>query len=159
MREMDKVAKDRKRSVTLSPLKFCKCYRQYTSKHFAKFSFILLLVTDTQYSLSLDTVEIPHHHHHHFNLLKIHVICNFQVLNGVKCPTLALLTTFATDAASLPTAVATYMGLMTKERELYVNKQNFQHINLKGNHDVHINNPEIVAPHIVRFLTKHRCAL
>jgi hypothetical protein len=48
---------------------------------------------------------------------------------------------------------------MTKHLELFTSKQNFQRIDVKGNHDVHINNPEIVAPYIVRFLTKQRCGL
>jgi hypothetical protein len=80
------------------------------------------------------------------------VICNFQILNGVKCPTLALLT-------SVPVVIARYVRGMTKHLELVTNKQNFQRIDVKGNHDVHINNPEIVAPYIVRFLTKQRCGL
>lgn len=75
-----------------------------------------------------------------------------QILNGVKCPTLALLT-------STPKIIARYPRFMTKHLELFTSKQNFQRIDVKGNHDVHINNPEIVAPYIVRFLTKQRCGL
>jgi len=51
------------------------------------------------------------------------------------------------------------MRYMTKHLELVTNKQNFQRIDVKGDHDVHINNPEIVAPYIVRFLTKQKCGL
>jgi len=73
-------------------------------------------------------------------------------LNGVTCPTLALLTT-------VPAVVARYMRYMTKHLELVTNKQNFQRIDVKGDHDVHINNPEVVALYIVRFLTKQKCGL
>lgn len=48
---------------------------------------------------------------------------------------------------------------MKKALELLSNKQNFQRINVRGNHDVHMNNPDRVAPYIVKFLTTKKCAL
>lgn len=48
---------------------------------------------------------------------------------------------------------------MKKTFELVTNKQNCQRIDVEGSHDVHMNNPERVAPYIVTFLTTQKCAL
>jgi hypothetical protein len=77
---------------------------------------------------------------------------NFQMLNEVKCPILAIL-------SSIPRTTAAGWRSMKKALELLSNKQNFQRINVRGNHDVHMNNPDRVAPYIVKFLTTKKCAL
>jgi hypothetical protein len=43
--------------------------------------------------------------------------------------------------------------------ELFINKQNFQRIDVVGSHDLYMNNPERVAPHIGKFLINQTCAL
>jgi len=77
--------------------------------------------------------------------------CNFQILNGVKCSTLAVL-------SDVPRVTAR-VGLLVKTLELLTNKHNFQRIDVDGNHNVHINNPERIAPYIVRFLTTQKCVM
>jgi hypothetical protein len=43
--------------------------------------------------------------------------------------------------------------------ELFINKQNFQRIDVEGSHDLYMNNPERVASCIGKFLFNQRCAL
>jgi hypothetical protein len=81
-------------------------------------------------------------------------LCNFQILDNVKCPILALLSDVTRETAALTT-----IRRMKKTFDLLTNKQNCQHIIVQGNHNVHMNNPEIVAPYIVTFLTTQKCAL
>jgi hypothetical protein len=80
-----------------------------------------------------------------------YVFSNFQILNYAKCPILAVL-------SALPRLIGTMDGMM-KNFELLINKQNFQCIDVEGSHDLYMNDPERVAPHIVKFLTNQKCAL
>jgi hypothetical protein len=91
---------------------------------------------------------------HFFSLLFTDscVILYFQILDCVQCPTLAILT-------AAPGLVATHVRYMKKHLELITNKHNFQRIDVKGDHDMHINNAEAIAPYIVSFLTKQQCRL
>lgn len=81
----------------------------------------------------------------------MYVFSNFQILNDAKCPIMAVL-------SSLPRMIE-IIAEVTTNFELFVNKQNFQRIDVEGSHDMHMNNPERVAPYIGKFLMNQRCAL
>lgn len=81
----------------------------------------------------------------------MYVFSNFQILNGAKCPILAVL-------SSLPRMIGTIDDVMT-DFELFNSKQNFQRIDVEGSHDLYMNYPERVTPYIGKFLINQRCAL
>jgi hypothetical protein len=81
-----------------------------------------------------------------------YVFSNFQILKDAECPILAVLSSF-------PSPKEMSDGALMKHFELLINKQNCQCINVEGSHELYMNNPERVAPYILKFLTNQRCAL
>ncbi|KAJ9578411.1 hypothetical protein L9F63_005369 [Diploptera punctata] len=74
-----------------------------------------------------------------------------QILDNVKCPVLAVLTDIPKLAQIWRSAKLAL--------QFFSSKPNFTRVDVEGNHDVHLNNPERIAPIVSKFLTTWKSSL
>jgi pimeloyl-ACP methyl ester carboxylesterase len=68
-----------------------------------------------------------------------------EIYSKIQCPVLIV---FAED--TIPSSKSSFVQEILTV--LKYNSKYFQFTIVKGNHDVHLNNPEVVAPHVCKFL-------
>lgn len=76
---------------------------------------------------------------------------NLQILKNIKCPQLII---FARE--SLPVMS---LNIFRPVMQIYKSRKNFHYKVVEGNHDVHNNNPERVAPLVEKFLIEFNSKL
>ena len=123
----------------------------FTIIYGVSFSNIMIIFIITNENPYLDTCNFNILNKHFYYMVIYYANVVLQILENVNCPVLAVLT-------DIPNLAHVWRSAKLALKFI-ASKPNFQRIDVEGNHDVHLNSPETIAPLISRFLTTHKSSL